>query len=241
MSDDVITNLDDLPNVLSKEWAVRPCYFRGQPVDYPLIPSLGRRFKGELFYEVERMLLREFKNQFHANPELAREFTEPAPPADELDWHWAAFAQHHRLPTRLLDWSECPKTALFFAVANMAPSEAASDGVLYAFHDKRAVSSKLSDLNAIKNVRPFRASKVSNLKIRRIAVQNGAFTTQPIPTEDLTLQVRIDLEQRWQKWRIPRACKSRIRQQLEKDGISERVLFPDFDGLCRHVLYRVLG
>src|SRR5690554_6715380 len=69
--------------------------FRGQRVDRPLLPKLARiELKGSMA-NIEKLMLDEFKRG-------SLPLTEFKP---ENNWDWLALAQHHGLPTRLLDWS----------------------------------------------------------------------------------------------------------------------------------------
>ena len=47
------------------------------------------------------------------------EFSRPDYIDEADDWRWLFYAQHHRLRTRLLDWTTNPLVALYFAVENI--------------------------------------------------------------------------------------------------------------------------
>lgn len=79
-------------------------WFRGQSTaEWDLKPGFHR-----ILDHCERTET-DYLNQF-------RQITSNNPIAFKLDkWGWLTFAQHHMLPTRLLDWSTQPLIALFFA------------------------------------------------------------------------------------------------------------------------------
>jgi len=85
----------------ANEWV-----FRGHSnEDWRLQPSVGR---GESYSpDWERLLLDQFRRL--AEPHVTS--------AGLTEWDWLALAQHHGLPTRLLDWTTNSLVACFFACA----------------------------------------------------------------------------------------------------------------------------
>ncbi|GAB4191739.1 MAG: hypothetical protein Tsb002_20780 [Wenzhouxiangellaceae bacterium] len=78
--------------------------------EYELLTTLGRVAlkDGKDYKTTEKRLLRTFQER--AIPYISNK--------PENDWEWLALAQHHGLPTRLLDWSRNPLVATYFAIRN---------------------------------------------------------------------------------------------------------------------------
>lgn len=168
-------------------------------------------------FEDEIRVYREFKKA--ARPYLNSD------PRSEIEW--LAIAQHHGLPTRLLDWSASVLVAAFFAVEKAGKAE----GVMYAVRDideidegRQGLDEKqLYNLGSVKLYRPPHISP-------RIPVQQSVFSVHPPPTEKFS---HPSLE----TWHIDAGACWGIKRSLSAAAVTQACLFPDVDGISRHLAW----
>ncbi|MEM1295853.1 MAG: FRG domain-containing protein, partial [Verrucomicrobiota bacterium] len=140
--------------------------FRGvADSSYQLVPKVGRSQK---WAECEHRMLDHFSREA-----VALESNTPTE-----GWEFLAIAQHHGLPTRLLDWTENPLVAAFFS----ANEHYDRDGVIYLLKTPFRVAPGKDDPFSMTHVARYRPHHVST----RIHAQRGLFTVHPDPTEPLS-------------------------------------------------------
>ncbi|MBB1434301.1 FRG domain-containing protein [Pseudoalteromonas sp. SG43-6] len=204
-------------------------FFRGQAnFEWSLEPSLARIKHPESCYsmslgnwlELESYLIREF--QKFSYPYLKDE------PQNKFDW--LVHAQHHGLPTRLLDWSENPLKALFFAIENREYDE--FNGALHLCAPK-GIAPSTRDIHQGKGTQFFFSSYIND----RVSAQEGAFSIPYLNIKEVGFSHNLDIDTSkllaYKKVLIPKEAKPQLRHELNKLGINHRTIYPGLDGISK--------
>jgi hypothetical protein len=189
--------------------SVLPFIYRGMSnVEWLLKPSIGR--VKDYSVQTEWDMLSLFKRG-------ARPYLDETP---KNDWEWLSLAQHHGMPTRILDWTENPLVALFFAIE----TDYNVDSVVYALPAPEViVTEKFHPLEYDKKAIVF----LPELITPRIVAQQSQFTIHSRPDVEFT---------HWcKKIIIPIKLRNLIKFKLSVFGISRASLFPGLDGLAQSI------
>jgi len=193
--------------------------FRGQ-VDrgWRLLPKGGR----PPYYEGEDRTMGRFRD-WSRN---AHAYADNLP---DNPWERLALAQHHGLATRLLDWTCNPLVAAYFAVYEHFDS----DGVIYTYSPNTLVDPETAEMLDTDIVGVYRPKPIS----QRILNQQGVFTYHGHPYEPLGTEPMdgIPGDTNLFSIRIAKEAKHECLERLNNFGINQKFLFPDLDGLSRHV------
>jgi hypothetical protein len=154
----------------------------------------------------------------------------------ETKWDWLSLAQHHGMATRLLDWSLNPLAAVWFAINKPSNTNAV---VWVLVPEKEDFLDPIADTEPfeIKRTRVFRPKHIS----RRIAAQMGWFTAHwcnPKTDKYAALDKIKTYEGRLDRIKIELKDFEYIRSELDICGVNASTMFPDVDGLARHVEWR---
>jgi len=231
-------------------------WYRGcGDTSYTLVPTLYRDQKrkaiGELI-ELEERLLRWFKQK--SVPYQERELCDDP-------WEYLFFMQHHRFPTRLLDWTESPLVGLYFALTDpprtrqnkeergkgaavwvLRPdvwNEAAFEGMPYRHKIPCVGDEELRGYEPwtkAKAMKPKPLAMYGTHNTRRIAAQQGTFV---VFGEDTDPMERIygkggfqDKGEVLVKLEIPADRVGDVLSSLTAVGITDSLVLPDLEGLA---------
>jgi hypothetical protein len=211
--------------------------FRGQrDASWPLAPSFDRSFpdvRGKRREILETRLIQEFKRQSEADSTLKEILGDPIA--------LIALAQHHGLPTRLLDWSDSPYIAAFFAYQH----------ALHAFGS--TIDTLKGDAVAIwiLDTEHYIWSERYGVQIvappawdnARLFSQSGRFTLSRTPHRSLQEYVTSfgeDGAGALQLVLLPIAEAPGALADLDLMGINSATMFPGLDGRARAAITRIV-
>jgi hypothetical protein len=211
-------------------------------------------------YELKTSLIRLENNPSEMEKHLFRNFKKYAPQntvINDNDWLWLSIAQHHGLPTRLIDWTFSPYIALHFMCEDIDHYN--TDGVLWCvdfYKTSKFLPRKLKgalnkekatgfDITILESICPT-IKDLSDLQKgesfivffeppsidERIVNQFALFSFMSDPNVLMNDWLN-DHEELYFRLVIPSELKWEIRDKLDQINITERMMYPGLDGLSK--------
>lgn len=253
MKKEIINSIEEFIQVVNREvkttgdlgWAL----FRGQrvpPPDWPVLPKIARPpFNKEAICreagakDAEATLLRYFNKRsaslmpnsvFQGKPE-------------ETGWKQLIMAQHHGLPTRLLDWTTNPLVGLYFATekadrcniqnkCRFCGDNGPFDAAVVAIGVSNGLEGFTVASLAEQNKTPPIYDKGNDPGLlfppdidQRISAQSSVFTIGRTPLKPIEPDLMIV---------VPHNRRLRLLLDLDRLGINRSALFPDMDGIAAY-------
>lgn len=231
-------------------------------------PSISRHrskyaFRGlaDISYELETSLSRLKNRPVEMEKHLIRNFRKYSPinaVSEDKLWHWLALAQHHGLPTRLLDWTFSPYVALHFATEQVEKYD--RDGAIWCvdyYGTRQGLPPLLKEEMDKHGFKGFSIEILNDLfdemsKFEELGRDEGDFLLffEP-PSFDTRIinqftlfSVMPDPMLKINDWLkanpdvffriiIPKELKWEIRDKLDQANITERTIYPGLDGLSK--------
>ena len=225
---------------------------------YALTPGLFRhptRAGIEDLLTLEKSLLTSFRHR--SLPYLANQPT--------TDFEWLFLMQHQAVPTRLLDWTENPYVALFFALSSAPIVSRTADGTpeykedcsvwlldpaIWNRRSLNRVTFSEGILSAgdelLKGYAPGTDPRIMNTdpialygvhNSRRIVAQRGVFVVfgKDLHPMEHIFSAGDYPEPALTKLNIPAAKVADLLKALTSIGVTDSAIYPDLDGLAKEI------